>query len=106
MSDKEGIVRIKKVEEFDGTYYFPQKRVWKSGWFSEGVYEWECFFLVSARGSGDTSHTDRFVSYSNIKNNIKILEDYKKLEIAEYDCREYLRIYHGSEVIKVYSIEG
>lgn len=103
--NKENIVRIKKVEKFNGTYYFPQKRVWKSRWFSESGYEWEYFFLVSARGFGDVFFRNTFVSYSQVQFESKILEAYKNLEKADYDCKEYLRVYHGDEVIKTFSTE-
>lgn len=99
---KEDLVRIKKVEKFNGTYYFPQKRVWKTRWFSESGYEWESFFLVSTRGFGDITFKNEFVNYSTIQFESKILSAYKNLEKADYDCKEYLRVYHGDGVIKVY----
>lgn len=105
MSKITDIVRIKKVEKIDGTYYYPQKRVWKTRWFSKSGYEWETFFLVSTRGFGELFFRNRFVGYSCIQYEPKILNLYKDLRQADHDCKEYIRLYHSDEVVKTWSTE-
>jgi hypothetical protein len=99
------IVRIKKVEKLDGTYYYPQKRIWKTRWFSKSGYEWESFFLVSTREFGDILFRDRFVNYSCIEYESNILNGYKSIKKADHDCKEYLRVHHSDKVVKVWSLD-
>lgn len=103
MSEITDIVRIKKVEKLDGTYYYPQKRVWKTRWFSESGYEWETFFLVSKVSSGFSENC--FVSEFDLRFHSAILKKYKDLSEAEYDCKEYLRIHNSGGVVKTWSVE-
>lgn len=103
MSEITDIVRIKKVEKLDGTYYYPQKRVWKTRWFSESGYEWETFFLVTKSIYG--KHENCFVPPFEVRGNKDILNGYKKIEWAEYNCKEYLRVHHSDEVVKTWSTE-
>lgn len=97
----EDIIRIKKVEKLTGTYYYPQKRVWKSRWFSSSGYEWETFFLVSKTYYG--VRRNEFISAFEIRNSESILEDYKNLSWAEKDCEEYIRVHHGDKIIKTWT---
>jgi hypothetical protein len=90
MGDK---VRIYKYEKSDGTYYYPQRYVYKSRWFSESGYEWETF---SWRENGACITFDPMFCQEKL---------FKDIKVAEYHCKKYLRVYHGSSVVVVYKIE-
>ena len=103
MSINNDIVRIIKVDKLEGTFYFPQRKVWKFRIFSESRYEWESFFLVRNADNNCLS----FVDLSEVKFNAKVLESYNTLKTAEYDCKEYIRINTDTDkIIKVWSVEN
>lgn len=87
------VVRICTYEKASGTYYLAQRYVWKTRLFSKNDYEWEYFSLKEDN------------SFKRLNPEFSLPEEFKEVRIAEYYCKEYLRVNYGSKVVKTYTIE-
>ena len=98
------MVRVKKVEEPNGTYYIPQARRWKTRWFGRSGYEWE-YFKIQETYYGELSfiHCSTTTPISYFYGDK--FKGEKGLQLAEYYCKEYVRVHYNDEVVKVWSIE-
>lgn len=98
------MVRVKKVEDPSGTYYIPQARRWKTRWLGRSGYKWEYFKIQ------ETYYGERSFIYRSTTTSVSYFYDdkfkgEKGLKLAEYYCKEYVRVHYSDEVVKVWSIE-
>lgn len=89
------ICRIRIHETLDGTFYIPERRVYKTRWFSDNEYVWEPFVIYEA----DVLNPRMFCRIYDLE--VPVLKD---LKVAEYYCKEYIRVHHSDKVLKVWSI--
>lgn len=103
MSERTDVCRIVIHETLNGTFYIPERLVYKRRWFYECGYEWEPFKIVTRK--------DFF--YYDLKNRtFERLPKYefecnklKSIKVAEYFCSEYMRVTYGGKTVKTWSVD-
>jgi len=89
------LVRIRKYATINGTFYIPQRIVYKSHWFSPPTECWEDFCIMNSSSYGD--HFSSF-NYESDKEN-KVFESIK---YAEYICDKWIKVNNKENIVKTY----
>lgn len=101
MTNQIEVCRVVKRDTLYGTFYLPQRWVYKTRWFSPSGYEWEYFTYAEYYILNDL--TKEFQKFSFIPQYTE--SRWKDPTYAERVCKRYMEVEYGDKTIKTWSID-
>lgn len=102
MSAQIEVCRVVKRDTLYGTFYLPQRRVYKTRWFRPSGYEWEYFTYEEYYILNELRKTFQKFYFIPEHMSGSALKD---PAYADRVCKRYMEVEYGDKTIKTWSID-